>query len=144
MVSSIMQIPKVNGMLETAIYVADLERAEQWYRNTFGFEVMLRDERICALNVGPAQALLLFKEQSTTEGVQMPGGFIPAHDAQGQIHFAFAIAEESYDAWRDYLKACDIVIEGEVKAPRGGRSLYFRDPDGHLVELATPSLWPNY
>jgi catechol 2,3-dioxygenase-like lactoylglutathione lyase family enzyme len=28
--------------------------------------------------------------------------------------------------------------------PRGGRSVYFRDPDGHSVELATPGLWETY
>ena len=27
---------------------------------------------------------------------------------------------------------------------RGGRSIYFRDPDGHLLELATPGLWAVY
>jgi catechol 2,3-dioxygenase-like lactoylglutathione lyase family enzyme len=37
-----------------------------------------------------------------------------------------------------------VSIEGEMKWPRGGTSLYFRDPDGHLVELATPGLWSIY
>ncbi|HWQ03343.1 MAG TPA: glyoxalase, partial [Candidatus Nitrosotenuis sp.] len=26
----------------------------------------------------------------------------------------------------------------------GGRSIYFRDPDGHSLELVTPGVWPNY
>ena len=42
------------------------------------------------------------------------------------------------------LKAEDIAIEGRTKWPPGGESIYFRDPDGHLLELATPGLWPGY
>jgi catechol 2,3-dioxygenase-like lactoylglutathione lyase family enzyme len=34
--------------------------------------------------------------------------------------------------------------EGACHEMRGGTSLYFRDPDGHLVELATPGLWSIY
>lgn len=139
-----MDFPKTNGILETAIYVADLERAAAFYQEIFGFTEMLRDDRICAFSVGAAQVLLLFRLQSSTEGVQMPGGYIPAHDAQGQMHFAFAIDEDSYDAWRGHLEARGVTVESEVTAARGGRSLYFRDPDGHLAELATPNLWPNY
>jgi catechol 2,3-dioxygenase-like lactoylglutathione lyase family enzyme len=48
-------------------------------------------------------------------------------------------------AWEQRLKAEDIAIEGRTKWPRGGESIYFRDPeDGHLLELATPGLWPGY
>jgi catechol 2,3-dioxygenase-like lactoylglutathione lyase family enzyme len=35
-------------------------------------------------------------------------------------------------------------IESEVQWDLGGTSLYFRDPDGHSVELATPGVWPIY
>ncbi|MDF2970539.1 MAG: glyoxalase, partial [Microvirga sp.] len=37
-----------------------------------------------------------------------------------------------------------IPIESRVTWPRGGTSLYFRDPDGHVLELATPGLWATY
>jgi catechol 2,3-dioxygenase-like lactoylglutathione lyase family enzyme len=36
-----------------------------------------------------------------------------------------------------------VAIEGRVDWPRGAKSIYFRDPDGHLLELGTPGLWPN-
>ncbi|MEP7038442.1 MAG: glyoxalase, partial [Acidobacteriota bacterium] len=35
-------------------------------------------------------------------------------------------------------------IESKVKWERGGTSIYFRDPDKHLLELATPGLWTIY
>jgi len=44
----------------------------------------------------------------------------------------------------EQLNAEDIAVEGRNKWPRGGESIYFRDPDGHLLELATPGLWPGY
>jgi catechol 2,3-dioxygenase-like lactoylglutathione lyase family enzyme len=57
---------------------------------------------------------------------------------------AFAIAAESYDDWHRHLSDAGATIRGEMRWPRGGRSLYFEDPDGHVLELATPGLWPNY
>jgi catechol 2,3-dioxygenase-like lactoylglutathione lyase family enzyme len=44
-----------------------------------------------------------------------------------------------------YVEADKAVpVESEVSWPQGGRSLYFLDPDGMVVELATPGLWRNY
>ena len=40
--------------------------------------------------------------------------------------------------------AHQVEIEGRTDWPRGGHSIYFRDPDGHLLELATPGLWTVY
>lgn len=73
----------------------------------------------------------------------MPGGVIPPHDGAGQLHFALAIAYEDLEEWRDILEQKDIAVESEVNPRGGGHSLYLRDPDGNLVELATPGLWPN-
>ena len=47
-------------------------------------------------------------------------------------------------AWEETLAAHAVAIEGRTDWPRGGTSIYFRDPDGHLLELATPGLWPGY
>jgi hypothetical protein len=35
-------------------------------------------------------------------------------------------------------------VESKVVWPLGGHSLYFRDPDNHVVELATPGIWSIY
>jgi hypothetical protein len=34
-----------------------------------------------------------------------------------------------------------VTVEKEVEWPRGGKSLYFRDPAGNSVELVTPGVW---
>jgi catechol 2,3-dioxygenase-like lactoylglutathione lyase family enzyme len=57
---------------------------------------------------------------------------------------AFSIAAEDLAGWEARLEALGIPVEGRTKWPRGGVSLYFRDPEGHLLELATPGLWPGY
>jgi catechol 2,3-dioxygenase-like lactoylglutathione lyase family enzyme len=57
---------------------------------------------------------------------------------------AFSIAADELSAWEERLAAAGVAIEGRTKWPRGGDSIYFRDPDGHLLELATPGLWVGY
>jgi catechol 2,3-dioxygenase-like lactoylglutathione lyase family enzyme len=88
--------------------------------------------------------LLIFRRGATDTASTFEGGSIPPHDGSGRSHFAFAVAAEDLDAWRARLDAEDIAIESEVLWDRGGRSLYFRDPDGHSVELASPGVWPIY
>jgi catechol 2,3-dioxygenase-like lactoylglutathione lyase family enzyme len=78
------------------------------------------------------------------EPVLMPGGLIPAHDSSGQSHFAFSISKGDFLAWEKHLTAMGIPIESKVDWPAGGKSLYFRDPDDNLVEVATPGIWEVY
>jgi catechol 2,3-dioxygenase-like lactoylglutathione lyase family enzyme len=74
----------------------------------------------------------------------MPEGTIPPHDANGRIHMAFSITAEDLNAWEQRLRDHGVGIESRVRWPRGGSSIYFRDPDGHLLELITPGVWPIY
>ena len=133
--------PKV---LETALYVDDLNRAGRFYGETLGLQPMAQDSRMWALDCGPASVLLLFKRGGTLEPVVLPGGTIPPHDGAGPLHLAFAIDAGELPAWEERLAAKGVEIEARMKWPRGGESLYFRDPDHHLVELATPGVWANY
>ena len=114
------------------------------YARLFGFPVLVEDERLCALDVAGTGVLLLFRKGGTTETVQVPGGAIPGHDGSGQLHYAFAIPADGLDRWVAHLMESGVEIESRMSWPRGGVSLYFRDPDGHLVELATPGVWATY
>ena len=136
--------PRLGGVLETALYVDDLARARRFYEEVLGLKPVFADQRLCAFEGAPASMLLLFPRGKTLETVVMPGGTIPPHDGHGPLHVAFGVARESLAAWEARLSAHAVAIEGRTEWPRGGTSVYFRDPDGHLLELATPGLWPGY
>lgn len=137
-------IPPITGVLETGLYVDDLTRAREFYERVLGLEPMVADTRFCAYNAGPASVLLLFKRGGTLEPVEMEGGIIPPHDGHGPLHYGLAIPSGSEASWQAHLVAQDVTIESRIDWDGGGTSLYFRDPDGNLVELATPGLWLNY
>lgn len=137
-------VPPIGGVLETALYVTDLDRSVAFFAGDLGRPILLRNERMAALDAGRRSVLLLFLRGGSSETMVTPGGAIPGHDGAGRLHLAFAIADVDHAAWRDHLTQRGIAITGEVRWPRGGRSLYFDDPDGHVVELATPGLWATY
>jgi catechol 2,3-dioxygenase-like lactoylglutathione lyase family enzyme len=137
-------MPRITGILETCIHVDDLSRSAQFYETLFGFRRLGSDERFCALDVAGRDVLILFRRSGTLEPSTLPGGMIPPHSGSGQLHFAFAIPSEDFAAWEERLTAAGIAIESRVRWPRGGESLYFRDPDQHLVELASPGIWATY
>jgi catechol 2,3-dioxygenase-like lactoylglutathione lyase family enzyme len=134
----------LDGVLETALYVDDLDRARKFYAEIFKLAELYRDSRMCAFAVGARSVLLLFERGSSLQTVTMPGGTIPPHDGHGPLHVAFAIGKDELSHWEDHLRHHGIEIEGRTDWPRGGHSIYFRDPDGHLLELATPGLWAIY
>ena len=137
-------MPRLSGVLETALYVDDLNRARSFYERLFELPILYSDQRMCAYDVSGRGILLLFHQGASTNPVEMPGGTIPPHDGRGPAHIAFSIAADELSAWDKRLADFGIQIEARTTWPRGGLSLYFRDPDQHLLELATPGLWPGY
>lgn len=136
--------PALGRILETALYVDDLARARAFYEGPLALRPMIADDDIVAYDVGGTSVLLLFRRGVARVARSGPFGTIPGHDGSGPLHYAFAIARGALDAWRAHLAAHGIDIEATMRWPRGGTSLYVRDPDGHLVEFATPGLWPTY
>jgi catechol 2,3-dioxygenase-like lactoylglutathione lyase family enzyme len=137
-------MPKVNGILETAIYADDLQTSATFYRDLFGFETLLESDRLIALDVAGKSVLLIFKSGATREPFETPGGTIPGHCATGSTHFAFSIDSPDILSWQQRLESSGVVVESIVKWPTGAQSLYFRDPDNHLVELITAGFWRIY
>ena len=131
--------PPIRRVLETALYVDDLARAGAFYRDVLGLRSLTSGEHLNALDAGGGTVLLLFLRGAATSGE-----WIPSHDSSGHTHFAFAVDAEQLPPWREHLVSRGIKIESEIEWARGGRSLYFRDPDDHLVELASPGVWEVY
>jgi catechol 2,3-dioxygenase-like lactoylglutathione lyase family enzyme len=132
--------PRVNGVLETSLYVESPARSAEFYRRVFGFEPLepnqpLNDEtRLCPMRAGDRSVLLLFKKGAT-----------PDTGAAGAIHVAFGIARSDLTTWEHWLEEEQgISIELRKTWEYGAVALYFRDPDGHLLEVVTPGVWSIY
>jgi catechol 2,3-dioxygenase-like lactoylglutathione lyase family enzyme len=136
--------PQLRGVLETALYVDDMVRSTEFFARVLGLRAMFRSERLTAFDAGRNTVLLVFARGASNEDMTTGRGTIPGHDGSGPLHMAFAIAAEAYEPWRAHLLGRGVSIRSEVHWSAGGRSLYFEDPDGHLLEFATPGLWENY
>lgn len=135
--------PRVSQILETSLYVGDLDQSRSFYETIFGFTTLFQDGRMCAMEVPGEQVLLLFRHGMTDQPAPGPNGIIPPHHGHGALHVAFAIPFGELTAWENHLESHNVAVESRLRWPQGGTSLYFRDPDGHSLEVATPGLWPN-
>jgi catechol 2,3-dioxygenase-like lactoylglutathione lyase family enzyme len=130
--------PNTEGILESSLYVTDVARSARFYEKIFGFQVISDfGERGCAMKAGPRQILLLFKKGASRD-------MVSPHDGDGELHIAFAIAASALTSWEVWLAENGIAVEEKRTWELGGCSLYFRDPDRHLVEVATPGVWSTY
>jgi catechol 2,3-dioxygenase-like lactoylglutathione lyase family enzyme len=131
--------PQTEGILESSLYVEDVTRSAEFYRKIFGFR-MISDfrGRGCAVEAGNRQVLLLFKKGASAKSIQSP------HDGDGELHLAFAIPAGELPRWEAWLAENQIAVEEKHTWEAGGISLYFRDPDRHLLEIATPGVWSIY
>jgi catechol-2,3-dioxygenase len=134
-----MMPPRVNGILETSLSVESAARSAAFYGRVFGFDLLepgerLNDEtRLCPMRAGDRSVLLLFKKDAT-----------PDTNAAGAIHIAFGIARTDLAAWESWLAEQGIAVESRKTWKYGAEALYFRDPDGHLLEVVTPGVWSIY
>jgi len=137
-------MPKLSGVKETALYVDDLPRATRFYRDILGLPTLVEDARFCALDVNGQSILLLFLRGASAATTTLPGGSIPPHDGSGPLHAGFAIDREQLAEWEQHLVRNGVEIVSRMNWPLGGQSLYFRDPDGHVLELLTPGVWRTF
>src|SRR5260370_900413 len=128
---------KIKALIETAIYVDDLQATETFYHTVLGLPVIGKESgRHVFFQVGDGNVLLAFLAEAT-----LKGDHLPPHGATGPGHFALGIEGEVFDAWRKLLQTHGVTIERQIEWPRGGKSIYFRDPAGNSVDLVTPGVW---
>lgn len=131
-----------SAILESALYVTDLEAAEAFYADVLGLERIARvDGRHVFFRCGRG-VLLLFDAEATKEppqpGARLP---VPPHGTVGQGHLCFAATADGIERWKAHLAANGVAIEADFIWPKGGRSIYFRDPSGNSLEFAEPKIW---
>ena len=132
----------ISHVLEACLYAADLDAAERFYVDVLGLQrFSSAPGRHVFFRCGPGMFLVFNPHRTSAEASIVGGATVPTHGAIGPGHVAFAIPDADVPAWRARLEAANVAIESEVSWPRGGRSLYIRDPAGNCVELASPKLW---
>lgn len=124
-------------ILETALYVDDLPAAYAFYSEVLGLEALSFDPERDAFFRLDDSMLILFRAEKTL----VPDAGVPPHGSTGPGHLAFAVSEGELPQWEARLAGHGVEIEMVKRWSNGARSLYFRDPGGNSLELATPSLW---
>jgi len=128
---------RVDQVLETCLYVDDLEAAEVFYQGVLGLRLVSRQVgRHSFFRCGNRMFLLFNPQESRSDGQTFP-----PHGSVGPGHVAFAVPEMSLELWREKLARYQVAIEKVIDWPEGGRSFYFRDPSGNSLELAAPRIW---
>lgn len=133
---------KPSAILESALYVTDLDAAEAFYRDVIGLERIAKvDSRHVFFRCGGG-ILLLFNAEATLHApppeAKLP---VPPHGAVGHGHLCFAATAKEIEGWKAALVQKGIAIEADFEWPSGGRSIYFRDPSGNSIEFAEPRIW---
>ncbi len=128
----------LRGLHHLTAICRDLERTTAFYRDVLGLSLVgdaINDDdpgaRHCWFGFGGAErtTLVSFLEYPDME----PG----QHGVGATHHFAFLVeTAQEQEAWLAYLRECGVACS-EIFERDGFRSIYLRDPDGHIVEIAT-------
>ena len=130
---------RVSAVLETCLYVTDLQETRRFYEEVLGLTFSsLQEGRHVFFGCGAGMVLFFLAEAS-----REPGQDLPSHGTDGCGHVAFAVNQEELLSWREQLDRHDVAIETEIRWPHGGESLYFRDPSNNSIEIATPNIWAD-
>ncbi len=121
---------QIHGVNHITFSVSDLSRSLAFYESVFQATLLYQDDTTAYLNVGGTWVAL--NEQRDISRKEIWGSY---------THIAFSIAQEEWEAWKAHLLTCNVSLLPSRKRIEGeGLSLYFRDPDGHLLELHTGNL----
>ncbi|TIQ39337.1 MAG: glyoxalase/bleomycin resistance/extradiol dioxygenase family protein [Mesorhizobium sp.] len=131
-----------SAILESALYVTDLNAAEEFYSGVLGLDLLGKvDGRHLFFRCGDG-VLLIFNAEATKVPPAPDARLkVPPHGAVGDGHLCFAASADEIVRWRAHLEQKKIAIESDFEWPQGGRSIYIRDPSGNSIEFAEPRIW---
>lgn len=121
---------------ETCLYIQDLDRTEAFYQEKLGLKVIGREEgRHIFFKAGSSVLLCFIADATQNEKV------LPVHYGKGKMHIAFEIPQENYRKVKAWIQTEGIEIEHEQHWFKDYHSFYFRDPDGHSLEIVPKGMW---
>jgi glyoxylase I family protein len=129
---------RITGIHHVTLICRDVERSAAFYRDVLGMRLVKRTRN----EDDPSARHLFFGDYEGSPGTLITCFEYPQME-QGTVgpgsthHFALCVdTAEELEGWRDYLGSRGVPCT-EVLDRTYFRSLYLRDPDGHIVEIAT-------
>jgi len=116
------------GIRHIALRVRDLQCSIDFYTRLLGMRVEWKPDPANAYLTSGSDNLALHEVRNAADA----GG-----DGLGLDHFGFVVSQPAeVDQWANLLEAEGIKLTRKPKTHRdGARSLYFRDPDGNLIQI---------
>lgn len=131
--------PDLSYILETVLYSRNDTRdaMAQFYDELLG----LGERRTSAGGYRLGSSMLLIFNADESTGQSRP----PPHGTVGPAHTCFVSPPGAYENWKRWILGAgvDIIDEIEWTSPLRGRSIYFRDPSGNVLEIADTDIWPQ-
>jgi catechol-2,3-dioxygenase len=139
--------PKLGQIVETILYTSDAAQLAQWYIEIFAITPFLSTPTVVGFSLPNNTILLLFSRSSTTADKVFPSGTIPKHGCETGLgqHIAFACKDrEELGEWEKWFEEKGVEVLGKMEWEKGGRSVYVRDWEGHVIEVMTRGVWDVY
>jgi catechol 2,3-dioxygenase-like lactoylglutathione lyase family enzyme len=130
--------PRLMGVLETVLYyrTEQEEAVEHFYRDVLGLRPLGRWGWMMAFRAG-GDVYLMCNADQYAERTETP-----LHGASGPVHTAFLAPADEYERWKGHLAEQGVPLIEEITRDTG-RSVYFRDPAGNLLEIMDADPWPS-
>jgi catechol 2,3-dioxygenase-like lactoylglutathione lyase family enzyme len=121
------------GIGAITLFVDDLEEAKRFYERVFGLPVVYEDENSAVFKFDETLVNLL--RTSEAPSLIAPASVAPT---EAGARFQFTLGVEDVDAMCNELKSRGVeLLNGPMDRPWGIRTASFRDPGGHIWEIAT-------
>jgi catechol 2,3-dioxygenase-like lactoylglutathione lyase family enzyme len=114
------------------LFVEDLEAAKRFYREVFELRVAFEDDSSTVFRFG--ETLINLLKTSEAPGLVEPAT-VATQDAG--VRFQYTLGVDDVDAMCEELKERGVdLLNGPMDRPWGIRTASFRDPGGHIWEIA--------